>query len=480
MASRLKSARRAKPSHFGVVGVIGIAVLLAAVVISYRANSGLPFQSSYQVFVDVPNADRLNRYADVRIGGIRVGQVQSLGAVPGEGSRKPFSRLELSLSPSVGRLPDDSRVQIRSASVLGATYVDLTPGHSSRKLAAGGAIPISQVVPTVQLTDLLDVFDHATANSIRNVLGGLGDGLAGRGNDLNATIASLAGLAQPLTRVLGALASPRAQLAGFLHGYEATVGALAPVSGQFGELFADAATTLGALSAAQVPLGQTIDALPPAEAATTTALVDLQPALRGLATLARDLRPGAALLPSTLPALNGTLDAGIAPLKQIPPLARELRTTLQALNTLSRDPAAPGAIRTLTGAVTAAKLLLGTLTPAQVQCNILGIWGRNFSSGLAGRGIPGAALVQVAFATLGANNEEFQNATPSSNMHVDANPIENYRQCQAGNEPYNPNTQDLSNPPGPLSNQTEATSPPPGVTALAAKAGLLNTPPGTP
>jgi hypothetical protein len=65
-------------------------------------------------------------------------------------------------------------------------------------------------------------------------------------------------------------------------------------------------------------------------------------------------------------------------------------------------------------------------------------------------------------------------------MHVNADPIENYQQCQAGNEPYNANTQLLSNPPGVLSNQTALTYPPAGVRALAAKAGLLNTPPGTP
>jgi virulence factor Mce-like protein len=480
MTGRRSSTKRPAPRHLGVVGLVGILVLLAAVVVSYRANSGLPLQSSYQIYVDVPNADRLTHYADVRIGGIRVGQVQSLSAVPGAGSAKPFSRLELSLSPSIGRLPVDSRVQIRSASVLGATYVDLTPGRSSRKLAPGGTVPISQVVSTVQLTDLLDVFDHATANSIGNVLGGLGDGLAGRGGDLNATIASLAGLAQPLTRVLGALASPRAKLAGFLQGYEATVGALAPVSGQLGALVAGASTTLGALSAARAALGQTIEALPPAEAATTTALVDLQPALRGLARLAHDLRPGAALLPSTLPAVNATLEAGVAPFRALPPLAGELRPALRALDSVSRDPAGAGAVRKLTDAVRAVKVLLDQLTPAQVQCNILGIWGRNFSSGLAGRGIAGAPLFQVAFGTQGARNETFQNASPSPNMHVNADPIENYQQCQAGNEPYDPNTQVLSNPPGVLSNQTATTYPPPGVTALAAKAGLLNTPPGTP
>jgi virulence factor Mce-like protein len=475
-----KPSRRRPGRHYGLVGVISVLALLAAVVISYRANSGLPFQSSYQVFVDVPNANRLNHYADVRIGGIRVGQVQTVSAMPGKGGARPFTRLELALSPSVGRIAADSTVQIRSASVLGATYVDLTPGKGARKLAPGGTLGLSQVASTVQLTDLLDVFDRATARSIRTVLGGLGDGLAARGENFNATIASVAGLAQPLTRVLGAIAAPRAQLASFLRGYEATVGALAPVAAQFGQLVADASTTLGALNSARAGLGQTIDTLPPAESATTTALVHLQPALSALARLTLELRPGADLLPSTLPALNATLTAGVAPLRSLPQFASQLQTTLQVLNAVSLDPAASGALRSLTDAVGAVKTLLDVLTPAQLQCNILGVYGQNFPSVLAGTGFAGAPLIQVGVTTRGANNEEFQNSSPSSNMHVNANPHENYKECEAGNEPYNPNVQLLANPPGLQSNQTEATSPPPGVRALAARAGLLNAPAGTP
>jgi virulence factor Mce-like protein len=477
--SRSKKIRHARRYH-AVVGVIGILALLAAVAISYRANSGLPFQPSYRISVDVPNADRLNRYADVRIGGIRVGEVESVDAMPGIDKAPPYARLQLSLSPSVGRLAVDSTVQIRSVSVLGATYVDLTPGHGAQRLAAGGTLPIRRPVATVQLTDLLDVFDRSTANSIRNVLGGAGAGLGGRGGDLNATIASLAGLAEPLTRVLGAVAAPHAQLAAFLHGYESTVGALAPVAGQLGSLVGDASTTLGALAAVRPALAQTIEALPSAEGATTSALVDLRPGLSGLARLARELRPGADLLPSTIPALNETLDAGVAPLRALPSLAGELRTMLRTLALVSRDPAAPGSLVRLTDAVGAVGTLLKALVPAQLQCNILGIYGQNFPSALAGTGVAGAPLIQVGVTTLGAKNEEFQNASPSSNMHVDADPIENYKQCQAGNEPYNADVQELSNPPGVLSNQTESTAPTPGVTALAAKAGLLNTPRGTP
>jgi virulence factor Mce-like protein len=467
-------------AHHAVIGTLAILAALAVAVISYRANAGLPFQSSYRVYVDVPNANGLYRYTDVRIGGIRVGQVQSLGAIPGGGRARSFSRLQLSLNPSVGRIPMDSRVEVRVASVLGSSYVALTLGRSSRKLAPGATLPLSQANTPVQLTDLLNAFDRSSANSIQEVLRGTGYGLAGRGNDVNATIGSLAGLARPLTRVLGAVASPRADLPRFMRGYDSAAHALAPVSGQLGALVADTASTFGALDVARTPLGQTIEAFPPTAATTTRALVNLQPAFTGLARLARELRPGADLLPSALPVLDGTLAAGIAPLRRLPALGAQLRTGLRVLAAVGRDPAAAGALRKLTDASTALGALLDAVVPAQLQCNIFGIFGQNLSSALAGAGLPGTPLAQVGGTTVGAVNELFQNASPSSNMHTDAAPIESYQQCQAGNEPYNPNVQRLSNPTGVLSNQTEATYPPPGVTALAAKAGLLNTPRGTP
>src|SRR5436305_10233899 len=110
----MRSTRKAAIEIFDnpiLTGAITILVVAVAVYLSYIAENGLPFVPTYNVKVDVPNADELTKNADVRIGGARVGQVLTIkhepaGADPGY--RHPFARLGLSLQKSLEPLPYDT------------------------------------------------------------------------------------------------------------------------------------------------------------------------------------------------------------------------------------------------------------------------------------------------------------------------------------------------------------------------------------
>ncbi|HWF53174.1 MAG TPA: MlaD family protein [Solirubrobacteraceae bacterium] len=457
---------------YGLTGVAGIIVGLAIVFISYTANGGLPFTPSDRVFVELPNAQRLQRGSDVRIGGIRVGQVQSVAAIPPHGTRPAYARLQLSLSPSVGRLPVDSRVQEEPASILGASYLQLVLGTSRRRLAPGAIVGLAQSAPTVQLTDLLDIFNHATAQSIRSSLAEYSSGFAGRGADANAALASLDELIGPLRQVAQVVASPLADLGRFISGFDSTAGALAPVAGPFASLVAHFSTTLGAFDARRPQLAATIKRLPGTEATATAALQALNPSLDRLATLATQLLPGARLVPADIPLLTAALRAGVDPLRHIGPLTGDLRSTLQALGTLSAATPADGTLRILQQTTISLTGLLGTVVPAQMQCNILALWGRNLLLSTE-QGNAEFPFIPLGIVGLGAEEEFAQHATPSPNLHTDYLPDENGSECESGNEPYNAHNQDLSNPPGTQPNPTPFTAPPPAATAEAAKAGLL-------
>lgn len=449
---------------------------LTILVVSYTANSGLPFVSTYNVSVELPNAQRLQRDSDVRIAGLRVGDVQGVSAVRGPHGQT-FAKIQLALSPSVGHLPIDTRVQEEPASILGASYLQLTLGHGAQRVPPGGTLPLAQSAPTVQLTDLLDVFDSATSLSIRRSLNELGNGLAGRGVDLNETIASVSQLLGPLTRVTAALASRAADLSRLISGLAGTAAALGPVSDALGGVISNGAVTLAALDSVRPALGATLDTLPGVEQDATAALTTLNPSLVGLANLAKSLQPAARIIPTAVPLLNGALEAGIRPLREVPGLAGELHGTLVALDRLARDSHTPDSVLLLTHAVQAVTTLLGTLDPAQIQCNVIAIEGYVFSKDLW-QGTSLIPFAPVDIATIGANNEILQNAAPSANLHVNYLPNENYQECEAGNEPYNSNTRDLTNPAGNQPNTTLMTTPPGNVAALAAGAGLLKKPAG--
>lgn len=66
-----------------LVGAVTILVVIVAVFLAYNANNGLPFVSTYNLKVKVPNANALVKGNEVRIGGVRVGIVKSV--VPGAG-----------------------------------------------------------------------------------------------------------------------------------------------------------------------------------------------------------------------------------------------------------------------------------------------------------------------------------------------------------------------------------------------------------
>jgi len=456
--TRRSRRRRNGARAVTLIGAVVLGVLVVAVYISYNSVHGLPWQSTYDVAVDVPNGDHLVSTDEVRIGGIRVGQVTQVTAMPAPAGGQPYARVTLALDPSVGRLPRDTQVKVRPSSALGATYVNLTLGK-----------------------DLLDIFNRSTAESIQRTFSGLGAGLAGRGPALNDLLGALNNLLPPLTRVSTALAAPQTQLSALLHGYEAFVSALAPVSRPLAGLVADASTTLGALVQAQNALGATIDQLPATESATTTAFTELQRPLDGLATLVTDLRPGGALLPSTLRQINRTLNAGLRPLAQAPPFARDLREALRTLTAVTRMQATDGAVRKLTDLVNAAGTTLQVLTPAQVDCNVIALLGMQV--GKAFGAVPGpVSFVNFDFVTPGAIGSDLQSASPSPNLGVNYYPNENAQECESGNEPapgvFGP--PQLGNPPGNQSRSVLSSEPPPGVTALAQRAGLLNAPPGTP
>src|SRR3954452_5792896 len=61
-----------------MVGAITTLVIVVAVFLAYNANNGLPFVPVYRVSVEVPNSARVTKSNEVRIGGHRVGVVESI------------------------------------------------------------------------------------------------------------------------------------------------------------------------------------------------------------------------------------------------------------------------------------------------------------------------------------------------------------------------------------------------------------------
>jgi hypothetical protein len=220
-------------------------------------------------------------------------------------------------------------------------------------------------------------------------------------------------------------------------------------------------------------LAQTIEALPPAELATTDAFSKLRPGLDGLAKLATDLRPAGRLLPSALRTLNATLSPGTVALRQLPLLTGPLRKTVTVLKTVTQVPSTIGALRKVGVLMRVTNHALEGLIPAQAYCNVIPLFAQGLASSFGSLGTgDGPAIGLGEITTSGSSTDQIQAAVPAPDAHINNFPNENASECESNNEPTK-EKQDLKNPTGLQPNHTRKTSTPPGASELARSVGLL-------
>ena len=83
--------------------------------------------------------------------------------------------------------PADTHAILRAKTLLGETYVELSPGNpNGPKIPDGGSIPQAQVSPTVQLDQIFSTFDPATRTALETWMQQAGIALTNRGENFNA------------------------------------------------------------------------------------------------------------------------------------------------------------------------------------------------------------------------------------------------------------------------------------------------------
>lgn len=178
------------PARSLVKGLATLAALGAVIYIGLTAYNGVPGRRYSYVEARVPAIGNLIRHDPVRIAGVRVGQVQTLGL---DGAGHP--RIKLQIEPGV-HLPSDTDVRVRANGLLGARYVQLIPGTSTTMLRDGSTLTAAPDALSFGVPDALDTFDPATRASLGDMVRGLGAGLLGHGVALNEGL-SLVGDATP-------------------------------------------------------------------------------------------------------------------------------------------------------------------------------------------------------------------------------------------------------------------------------------------
>ena len=443
-----------------LVGALTVLVVIVAVFLAYNANKGLPFVPTYDLSAQLPNAANLVPGNEVRIGGFRVGVVDTI-TPHRQPDGRTYATIHMKIDTTAQPLPVDSTLIVRSRSALGLKYVQITRGSASVGYRTGDTISLHQATPRpVEVDEVLNTFDLPTRQGARSSLTGFGNGLAGRGMNLNDAIDLLPPLLSNLEPVSANLSAPQTKLAGFVRAIARAAGIVAPAANTQAALFQNLDTTFTALSAVARPfLQQTISKSPPTLDTAISDFPKQRPFLENTAGFARDLRPGVHVLPATVPDLADALAFGIPSLRRAPALNRRVEGVFNAVERFSTDPLVPRGISRLNDTVVSLNPTLSFLTPAQTVCNYATLWFRNIGSLLSEGDRNGTWQRFIIIATpTGPNSESGPSNAPANGPtqqnHLHANPYGNTaapgqtRECEVGNEPYFAGKTTLGNIPG--------------------------------
>lgn len=149
-----------------ILGAVVLAVAIGFLVWAYdRSSAGDP--GGYTLNAKFDRVDGLEVGGDVRISGIKVGQVlaQQLDPVT--------YRAQVTFSVREGiEVPSDSSAAIVSSGLLGGKYLALVPGGDEQLLADGGEITLTQ--SSVNFEDLIGRYIFSQGGAAGGAQGGGG------------------------------------------------------------------------------------------------------------------------------------------------------------------------------------------------------------------------------------------------------------------------------------------------------------------
>ncbi len=179
------------PKPGQIIGMVLFALACFSLILFLWVSFGgpVPLQpKGYRFTVSFNEAVQLATEADVRISGVTVGEVKEVN--PEQGRTDAVIQLDERYAP----LPSDARATLRLKTLLGETYVELTPGTKSSQVPAipeGGRLSKGNVEDLVELDEVIRIFDPTTREALVTWLEQQARALRGRGDELNEALGTL-------------------------------------------------------------------------------------------------------------------------------------------------------------------------------------------------------------------------------------------------------------------------------------------------
>jgi len=213
----------------------------------------------YRFQVAFPEATQLGPEADVRIAGVTVGKVR-------EKKRDPRSNRTLAtieVQRKYAPIPADTKAILRQKTLLGETYVELTPGTArAPKLKEGARLANTHVAGTVEFDEILNTFDAPTRRAFRVWQQQMGEAVGSTGRQLNDAVGELPVFLDRGTDLLQVLDTDRAALKRLVKNTGVVFGALTQREQQLHNLIVNTHDVFQTTARHQANLATTFKILP--------------------------------------------------------------------------------------------------------------------------------------------------------------------------------------------------------------------------
>ena len=288
----------------------------------------------YRVTASFAEATQLSQEADVRISGVPVGKVKTIEPDKRSGRSDVVIELESRYAP----LPSDARAILRQKTLLGETYVELTPGSANaRPVPEGGRLAAAQVAETVELDEILRTFDPETRAAFQTWMQAQAEAIDGYGRDLNDALGNLGPFAEDAAELTDVLNRQEGAVSRLVSNTGVVFEALTERDGELRSLIENANRVFATTAARDRELQEAFVALPTFQRETRETIARLSQFAADTDPLVTQLRPAARELSPTLADLGALAPDLRVLFERLPSLFRASRTGFPAAEEILVD-----------------------------------------------------------------------------------------------------------------------------------------------
>ncbi len=294
-----------------------------------------PFKAkTYEIKVPFREATQLAQQSDVRISGVSVGKVQDIVLAP-DGEQ---ALAKVNIEDKYGPIPKDTRAILRTKTLLGETYIELTPGdRDGPVLPDGGTLPLAQIAESVQLDEIFRTFDPQTRAAFQSWQQEAAVAIEGNGANLSYAFGEFEPAFVQFDRLFRVLDSQRLAVSQIFRNGATSLRALRGRQGELASLIRNSNAVFSTTAARDREIEELFRAFPTFQDESRLTLdrlkefsVNADPVMRQLVPVAEELSPTLIAFAKLAPEAKGFFEG-------LEPVIARAPTGFPALRKLFRD-----------------------------------------------------------------------------------------------------------------------------------------------